>query len=170
MAETTLPELHKNKAEAHQKIQARIEKGKQLHDRPLISYGELNKARMDANKWSQYNTNLLIVLFDSVAPRNEYRGFHYEHYSDYAYSAHMPSLQDEVFEFQTNLADSVFSLEGIHERLELYSEPLNESQRTSRNEEILDMPQPTFGDEVFIVHGHDDEAKATVARFVEHLV
>ena len=31
------------------------------------------------------------------------------------------------------------------------------------------MPQSTFGDEVFIVHGHDDEAKETVARFVENL-
>ena len=31
------------------------------------------------------------------------------------------------------------------------------------------MPQSTFGNEVFIVHGHDNEAKMTVARFVEHL-
>ena len=28
-------------------------------------------------------------------------------------------------------------------------------------------PQSTFGDEVFIVHGHDNETKETVARFVE---
>ena len=28
-------------------------------------------------------------------------------------------------------------------------------------------PQSTLGDEVFIVHGHDNEAKETVARFVE---
>ena len=27
----------------------------------------------------------------------------------------------------------------------------------------------TFGDEVFIVHGHDNEAKETVARFIENL-
>ena len=31
-----------------------------------------------------------------------------------------------------------------------------------------DTPQFVFGDEVFIVHGHDDEAKETVARFVEN--
>ena len=29
--------------------------------------------------------------------------------------------------------------------------------------------QSTFGNDVFIVHGRDDEAKVTVARFVEHL-
>ena len=161
--------LRVSKKEARQKLEARIEKGQRLHDLPLLSYDELNKARMDANKWSQYNTHLLRRLFDSVAPINEYTGFHYQHYSDYAYSAHMPSLQDEVLEYRTNLAESIDSLEGIHERVELYDESLNESQRTSDNENSSDSPPPTFGDEVFIVHGHDDEAKVTVARFVENL-
>lgn len=36
----------------------------------------------------------------------------------------------------------------------------------AQRNEPSDMPQRTF-DEVFIVHGHDNEAKETVARFVE---
>ena len=45
-------------------------------------------------------------------------------------------------------------LEQIHDQLAQHNEP-------SEN------PPRTFGDEVFIVHGHDNEAKETVARFVE---
>ena len=39
----------------------------------------------------------------------------------------------------------------------------------AQRNELSDMPQLTLGDEVFIVHGHDNEAKETVARFVENL-
>ena len=42
------------------------------------------------------------------------------------------------------------------------------NQLPLRNEES-DMLQRTFGDEVFIVHGHEGEAKETIARFVEKL-
>ena len=37
------------------------------------------------------------------------------------------------------------------------------------SDEPSENPTRTFGDEVFIVHGHDNEAKETVARFVENL-
>lgn len=68
----------------------------------------------------------------------------------------VPDLEDEVKEYQECMTRSVSSLKGIRHRiLELYGES-------------SDMPQSTFGNEVFIVHGHDDEAKETVARFVEN--
>ena len=66
------------------------------------------------------------------------------------------------------MSSSVHSLESIRDRLELYDEPSEMLQRTSGNKEVSDSSQFTFGDEVFIVHGHDDEAKETVARFVEN--
>ena len=40
-------------------------------------------------------------------------------------------------------------------------------QLAQRNEPSENPPR-TFGDEVFIVHGHDNEAKETVARLVEN--
>ena len=57
------------------------------------------------------------------------------------------------------MKESISSLEGICERLELYDEP-SERSNTARH---------SFGNNVFIVHGRDDGAKETVARFVEHL-
>ena len=169
MHETAPRALRVSRKEARQKIEAQIEKGEQLHGRQISSHDGLHKARMDANKWSTYNRNLLMRLFESVAPINEYTGFNYQRFSDYMYSGQIPSLQDEVLEYQTNMADSIYSLQGIHERLELYDEPSEMLQRTSGKEGVSDAPQSTFGNDVFIVHGHDQAAKHAIAGFVRRL-
>ena len=117
---------------------------------------------MESDNWSSYNTDLLMRLFDSSAPADQHTNFCYsrlddeEIYDRRMLDMHVPDLKDEVKEYQERMARSISSLKGIHGRLELYREP-------------SDMSQSTFGNEVFIVHGHDDEAKVTVARFVENL-
>ena len=50
-------------------------------------------------------------------------------------------------------------MERIYEQLDLYEEYSETSNTT----------QHSFGNDVFIVHGRDDGAKDTIARFVEHL-
>ena len=156
MTETTRPKLRVNEEEARQKIQARIEEGQQLSNWQIHSYDEFDSAIMEANNWSDYNRDLLIALFDNLAPISQYRSFGYMYLVDKSHlGLYAPSFQDEVKEYQGQMVLSINSLEGIRERLELYEGP-------------SDMSQPTFGDEVFIVHGHDDEAKETVARFVEN--
>ena len=59
----------------------------------------------------------------------------------------------------TRMRDSISSLESICEHLDLYDEPLQSTNTT----------QHSFGNDIFIVHGRDDGAKDTIARFVEHL-
>ena len=54
MAETTQPKLRVNEEEARQKIQVRIEKGQQLRDQSIDSYNELEEARAESRKWSDY--------------------------------------------------------------------------------------------------------------------
>ena len=65
-------------------------------------------------------------------------------------------MEDSTEEYQTSIGDSISSLEGIHERLELY-------------DESPEMPQSTLGNDVFIVHGHDEAAKHAIAGFVRRL-
>ena len=160
MVETTLPRLRVNREEARQQIEAQIEKGQQLYER--LKNGELDKVGMEANNWSTYNINLLRRLFDTPTPVDEYTKFCYspltlEEMGNILNQIPHPSSIDrhQLYECQTNMKNSINSLEGIRERLELYAEPSETSQST-------------FGKEVFIVHGHDDEAKETVARFVEN--
>ena len=162
MAETTLPKLRVNRDEADNKIERQIEKGQWLHDQQISSDDELNHAIMDSGNWSIYNMELLRKLFDISAPADRCISFNYERLSDdqkddrLIMSRRVPAFQDEVKEYQEFMAACINSLKGIHERLELCDKPSN-------------MPQPTFGEAVFIVHGHDNEAKETVARFVENL-
>ena len=162
MAETTPPKLRVNRDEADKKIERQIEKGQWLHDQQIYSDDELDQAIMESDNWSHYNTDLLITLFTSSAPADRYISFNYARLSDdqkedrIFMDRHVPTFQDEVKEYQEFMAACINGLKGIHERLELYDDP-------------SDTPQSTFGDEVFIVHGHDDEAKETIARFVENL-
>ena len=70
MAETALPKLRVSREKANQIIQAQIEKGQQLRARQIDLYHELDEARMDSKKWSDYNKTLLLWLFDNtVAPQ-----------------------------------------------------------------------------------------------------
>ena len=165
MAETVLPKLRVSREEAHQQIEEQIEKGQQLHAQQINSDGELKAARMESRKWSDYNKTLLLKLFDNTSIAEDA-------YTDFrepllASSGSTP-LSDELRWYQNAMSFSINSLESIRDQLELYDEPSEMLQAISGNEGVSDTPQSTFGDEVFIVHGHDDEAKETVARFVEN--
>lgn len=176
MAETTLPKLRVSREEAYQKIQVQIERGQQLRDRRLDSqmdsYDGLEEARTESKKWSKYNEILLTRLFDDTSiAENEYINFfEYKPGSQVRGGGRFPpSFTAYVSSYRKGMTSSVNSLEQIRACLELYDAPSETLQRTSGNEEISDMPQPIFGEAVFIVYGHDNEAKVTVARFVENL-
>ena len=176
MAETVLPKLRVSREEAYQKIQVQIEKGQQLRDQRmdsrLDSYDRLEEARTESKKWSRYNEILLTRLFDNTSiTENDYINFAEHKPRDQVRGGGRfpPSFEAYVGSYRKGMTSSINSLEQIRACLELYDDLSETPQRTSDNEEKSDTPQPTFSDEVFIVHGHDNEAKVTVARFVENL-
>ena len=61
------PQLLKSREEARQKIQMQIEKGQQLRDQSIDSDDELEEARAESRKWSDYNKTLLLKLFDNTS-------------------------------------------------------------------------------------------------------
>lgn len=67
----------------------------------------------------------------------------------------IPDLSDLVVEYKSDMVSSIKSLEGIRDRLELFGES--------------DPPERTFGNRIFIVHGHGEAAKHEIARFIENL-
>ena len=171
MTETVLPKLLVSREEARQKIQARIEKGEQLHSKEIRSDDELEKTRAESRKWSDYNKTLLLRLFDSTSiAEDAYTDFNKLRPILLASSGSTPlsDLSDELRWYQNAMSSSIHSLESIRDQLELYDEPSEMLQAISGNEGVSAMPQSIYGTEVFIVHGHDDEAKETVARFVEN--
>ena len=157
MAETTVPKLRVSREEANQKIQTQIEKGQQLRVRQINSHDELGEARTESIKWSDYNKTLLLRLFDNTSIAEDA----YTDFDDFRWVVTLGDtpLSEKLDRYQKGMDSSINSLEGICERLELYDEPSNMLEQSSGDEGVSDTSQFTFGDEVFIVHGHDDEAK-----------
>ena len=176
MAEINLPKLRVSKEEARQKIQAQIEKGQQLLCRQIRSDDELDKVGIEANNWSKYNTDLLIMLFDTPVPGDEYTNFNYSRltYDDadniFIENPHVSDIHEyRMHEYQATMEDSISSLKGIRDRLELYDEPSETPQCSFDNEEASDILQHASGTKVFIIHGRDDGARSDVALFVRDL-
>ena len=151
MAETTLPKLSVSREVANQKIQAQIKKGLTVQNRMIASFDDLHSAVRDAQNWSNYNDNLLRKFFGTAVMLGYVR-FDIQHFNDF----YDPILDDEIAAYRRKMEDGIGSLEAICDSLELYDDPSKS------------LPHDV-GDEIFIVHGRDDEAKETVARFVEKL-
>ena len=160
MKEKTLPKLRVSKETATKWIQAQIEEGQQLLDWQIHSYDEMEKAGLEASNWSRYNSELLTALFSSVQ-EDDYAKFYYQYqrlddrdidmiYERYGISE---ALDYQKGEYHTKLTDSISDLRGVLKRLELYPE-------------LKSRPKSAFGNDVFIVHGHDETAKLAMVNFV----
>jgi predicted nucleotide-binding protein len=153
-----LPYLLIPRDEARQKIQDRIDKGKQLYARPIRSESDLELSRDERRKWSSYNVELLKRIFDNRSIADEYERF---------YGAVLPlnpSFSYIVDDFKKGMQDSISRLESIINRLEL----IPENQSIQPDHKSQGEPQMASNN-VFIVHGHDTETRESVARFIEKL-
>ena len=165
MEEQNLPKLLVSIEEAEKKIERQLEKGRWLHDQ-ISSYEDLDKARRDINNWSRYNLDLLTKLFE-----NRHIVGYINFYHDDLTVPEMQQIIDsgdtlpDNATYQSDMAESISSLEGIRDRLELFV-VLDTSQSTYSNNKVPENPICNLGDDVFIVHGHDEAAKHTIAGFV----
>ena len=163
MEERTLPKLLMSKEEADKRLQAQIKEGQQLKNWQIHSGEEMEKAGLDASNWSRYNRDLLTALFNKVS-EDDYDKFYYQylrldvHDMDIIYEQYgiSDALEYQKGEYYTKLKDGISGLEGILERLDLYTELKSKSR-----------PKSAFGNDVFIVHGHDETAKLAMADFVK---
>ncbi len=147
----SLPNLLEPRNIVQQKIQTQIDKGKELLNIRINSMSELDNAKAELTKWSSYNVVLLSRLFDNSSIAGEFK----KPLPSYI----MPSLQQHINSFHDHLQRKITILESVIQRLDLYDEKLNNNIPNS-----LD-----YGQDIFVVHGHDEAAKEAVSRFVEKL-
>jgi predicted nucleotide-binding protein len=137
-------------------LQERIDKGKELQARPIQSRGDIEAYENDAQKWREYNSDLLFRLFTDDSMKKEYLRS--------ATPSRMAGDETEVFTIRRETVDRQISkLESIVERLGLYAEAV--PAVTGSGEALRSEDQS----KVFVVHGHDDSAREAVARFLEKL-
>jgi len=150
-------------AEATTKIDDRIAKGSQLLDgvRNVRGPGRLEEVRNEFYKWDAYNLDLLGRLFTTQKLAEEY--------STVGHSPVMflgeRSTERQIKELEEDVSGKVRSLESIKERLELF--PLAAGVAAKQLSPAAAKHPHT--NRAFIVHGHDEAARETVARFLERL-
>jgi predicted nucleotide-binding protein len=149
------PALRVPRAEAAEKIQAQINEGESLLARQPRSESELESVKELRRIWSDYNRELLVQLFTSTAVAEEYSAFVGGSFSM------RPSFADLVEYWRDSVQTSLTRLRSIYRRLELFPAPASATPER-RN-------PSSRGDDVFVVHGQNNEAKETVARFLERL-
>jgi len=141
---------------AFKKITQRIELGTQLKSTQISTPAELKQAQSNFYTWNDYNEELLSRLFDNPSIRDGYRK------SFFIGSATEEPLYKQVEELRDDIDYYLRNLESIRERLEL-------SDVSPGLEHRLHSPsqQKTPSHKVFLVHGHDNGMRETVARYLE---
>ena len=151
------PELLVPHDEADRRLAERIERGREIVDREFRSVENIDAAKDEYRKWSDFNAELLRRLFTTPKFAEEYTWWGVASVRMYP-----PSPQEKLEELQKDVADKLRRLESIKERLELIPlasgvvKPARHATRSHTNR-------------AFIVHGHDEAARETVARFLERL-
>jgi len=149
---TDAPSLIVPRSEAEAKIKSQIEKGRRIMALRILSEEDLAKARAQRAKWLDYNTELLTRLFDNRSIAEEY---------GQSFVAVIPrSFEYAITVFRNEMNYSITRLESILERL-----PLIPVVRQTKRLSDASLPNKN----IFVVHGHDESAKESVARFIDKL-
>ncbi|MBI5303452.1 MAG: nucleotide-binding protein [Chloroflexi bacterium] len=141
--------------EAEQAIRTQIEKGIEISN--LVTYPErLKNAKKNAIKWFKDNVELVGRLFNDATVLEEYNSFFRE-----IQITEIPFSEDYVEFFRSRMGALIGILETLLEQLDLIPDAPGTTQSITR--------QMVLESKVFIVHGHDEAAKESAARFVEKL-
>jgi predicted nucleotide-binding protein len=150
------PSLIISREEAAKKIKEQIRKGRRISGLSTRSRDDTNGMLIEANKWYTFNIEMLTRMFDKPTFANQFKK---------AATVEMgknPTWRDEGQAVQSGVWDATIFLESLQERLKLIPEA--EASRAAGTPKIS-----SSGASVFVVHGHNNAAKESVARFLEKL-
>ncbi len=134
----------------------RMTVGNELEARTINDRQELALAGDDYGTWNDFNVTLLKKSFTTAEEADKYgqEGI-------FIGGLSTPSWGEVIADFRGPVHTRVQRLASLKERLGLFDEPGS----TEAPGSTVDASRT----DVFIVHGHDGEAKLTVARFVEQV-
>jgi predicted nucleotide-binding protein len=151
------PNLDMHRSQAATAITDRIEKGKELAARSIASDDEHDGVQRDYYRWNSYNEDMLARMFDNRKVANEYRGI-------VIGGGGEGRLPEKIASLRKDINYKIHVLETILDRLPLIPEPSNAAAPSTASEKTAPASK-----KMFIIHGHDEAAKSTVARFLEKL-
>ncbi|MCX8472920.1 MAG: nucleotide-binding protein, partial [Sediminibacterium sp.] len=155
-------QLTKRKEDFKQELIARIQKGQEILNRQIQNKQQLDDAKLDVNKWNDFNSELLKQSFNNEY--NEYKDSYEDVNLLYGFYAKRP--QNEIVEFQEKLNNNLNYLNQLVEKVDLMKSQINEHPAVPASDTISAHYDTK---NVFIVHGHNKEITLNVARTLEKL-
>jgi predicted nucleotide-binding protein len=164
--ENALPtKLTVSREEAANRLETQIQKGYEIMHREFKTQNDLKVGRSDRGNWVKYTEEMLKRTFSTP-----------QYAEEFLYAApplggmvpsrsrSEPSLHQQTQRLAETLDYKIKALASILERLGLIPEP-------EKVPKLVDETQPSAVSKrkVFVVHGSDEEAKQSVARFLEKL-
>ncbi|MFI5221309.1 MAG: TIR domain-containing protein [Bacteroidia bacterium] len=155
--------LRKPKDTFKKELEERIAKGKDLQNRQVTAFPQLEELQKDFATWDDFNEELLRRSFNKTD--NEY-------FTDYNRCTQWLGLDDVMHRRDTSSGEyklnhekkkinsAVINLERLVEKLPLIDEDENIQSYTTTDK--------TFTNKCFVVHGHDEARKYEIARFIEN--
>lgn len=157
-----LLELSASREEARDRLQDRIEKGRELRSTQIRSAKELEALQNNFDKWNSFNVELLKRLFTNDQLASEYSSW-----GGGVISPYEPSLGEQIAETYEDIDGKIHRLDSIIERLELI--PLAATHRVGAGSAPEGAALPARGKKVFVVHGRDEATKTALEAFLHEI-
>lgn len=151
-----VPTLRVSRFDAEKALVEQLKIGEEVRDRVINSIAALEEAKATRSRWKDYVTLMLkrFLTTDEFALE-----FNYSSRGSYSMS---PSPAQRVQYFHDDMQASINKLQSTIDRLALLDEPVVGPVE-------LNATQVDQDSSVFIVHGQDDGARESVARFIGQL-
>jgi predicted nucleotide-binding protein len=149
-----------SREDAAQRIADRIKRGTELKARPISAKQILDQVQRDYWTWSEYNEEMLRRMFTTPKIAEEYS----ESFGAFVAGGQY-YLQEEIDDLHKSIDAKSRRLASITERLELI--PLAPGVGQTQGASVATAPGAS--DQVFLVHGHDEATRESVARFIAKL-
>lgn len=156
-------ELIKPLTEFNQMLENRIEIGEELFKRDIVTHENFDELRKDFSNWNEYNSEYLKHAFNKDF--NEYKKS-YDNVGSinvFFIGGQKETPAQELKKFKEKIGTKLDNLKKLRLKSELLK--TNTFNRVVEAEIIKKLNKT----EVFIVHGHNEEAKAKTARFITKL-
>jgi predicted nucleotide-binding protein len=141
-------------------LNKRIKIGEEFLTRTIQTYEQLEKAQTEYYTWSDYNSELLKQSFNNE--NSEYRES-YDRANNFAFV--IGGNRDELKEFKEDVEGKINNLRKLITKIELLKTDIEERQIKTE----INSGNGVNSQDVFVVHGHNNEIKIDVARTLEKL-
>ncbi|MFT3886467.1 MAG: nucleotide-binding protein [Flavobacteriales bacterium] len=158
----TPTELTTPKEEFNRVLDERIAIGDKIFNRQITTQEAFKTNREEFSNWNDYNSEYLKHAFNKEY--NEYKKIYDDAGSfSFGFIGRQISPAQELKEFKDKVNYKLDSLKKLRAKTNLLKSTVSEKYAVAEKSMPLDKSQ------VFIVHGHDEEAKTKTARFIEKL-